>query len=150
MATVEVVRTRLDQLQWEVNRLETENRRLQEENPEQSRVLSLGAELEQSKNESAEPRNRLSKCEQQIESTLSQLETERQTADGLREALTRSESRESELTYALEKEEGLERLRVEEEQREEARELQYYRALELEREKWEAQENRALDEVNRL
>ena len=92
MATVEVVWTRLDQLQWEVNRLETENRWLQEENPEQSRVLSLGAKLEQSKNESAEPRNRLSKCEQQIESTLSQLETERQTADGLREVLTRSES----------------------------------------------------------
>ena len=60
-------------------------------------------------------------------------------------------SRESELTYALEKkEEGLERLRIEEEQREEARELRYYRALELEREKWEAQENRALDEVNQL
>ena len=70
MATVEVLRTRLDQLQWEVNRLETENRRLREDNPEHSRVLSLGAELEQSKNEAAELRNRLSKCEQQILSTI--------------------------------------------------------------------------------
>ena len=50
MTTVEVLRTRVDKLQWEVNRLETENRRLREENPEESRVLSLGAELEQSKN----------------------------------------------------------------------------------------------------
>ena len=102
----------------------------------------MGAELEQLKNEAAELRNRLSKCEQQIEGTLSQLETEWQMEDGLREPLTRGESGESELTDALEeKEEGLERLRVEEERREEARELWCYQGLELECEKWEAREN---------
>ena len=53
MATVEALRTRLDALQWENNRLEAENRRLREEHPEESRVLTLEAELEQSKNEVA-------------------------------------------------------------------------------------------------
>ena len=111
----------------------------------------VGSELEQSKNETAELRNHHSKCEQQILSTISQVETEQQMADGLCEALTRSESCESELTDALEeKEEGLERLHVEEERQEETEELWYYRALEWEHEKWEPRENRALDEVNRL
>ena len=60
------------------------------------------------KNEAAELRNRLCKCQQQIESTMSELKTELQMANGLRETLTRSESRKSELTKALEeKEEGL-------------------------------------------
>ena len=92
---MEILRKRLDQLQLEVNWLETVNRRLREENPEQSRVLSLGAQLDHSKSEAAELRNLLSKCERAIERMMSELETERQTADGLREALTRSESRES-------------------------------------------------------
>jgi regulator of replication initiation timing len=53
MATVEALRTRLDALQWENNRLEAENRRLREEHPEENRVLMFEAELEQSKNEVA-------------------------------------------------------------------------------------------------
>ena len=80
-----------------------------------------------------------------------QLETERQTLNELREALERSEARESELTEALEEKGAeLERYRAEEERRAETRELQYYRALENEREKWELREGRALAEVDRL
>ena len=44
----------------------------------------------------------------------------------------------------------LERYRAEEERRTETRELQYYRALENEREKWELREGRVLAEVDRL
>ena len=51
MATMETLLTRLDTLQWEANRLEVENRRLREEHPEESRVLTLEAELERSKND---------------------------------------------------------------------------------------------------
>ena len=58
MVTVEALRTRLDTLQWEANRLEAENRRLREEHPEESRAVTLEAELEQSKNETAELRDR--------------------------------------------------------------------------------------------
>ena len=160
MAT-EALRTQLDELKWEANRLEAENRRLREENPEQSRVVTLEAELEQSKDEAAQLRDRISECERQTEAARTeaankddleeQLEEERQTTNGLREALTRSEGRESELTEALE-EKGAElvQLRVEEGRREEARELQYYRSLEAEREKWEVREKRMLDEVERL
>ena len=46
---METLRTRLDMLQWETNRLEAENRRLREEHPEESQVLMLEAELERSK-----------------------------------------------------------------------------------------------------
>lgn len=66
MATVETLHTRLDKLQWEVNQLEMDDRWLREENPEQSRVLMLEAELEWSKNETAELSDRDSECEQQI------------------------------------------------------------------------------------
>ena len=165
MATMEALRTRLDTLQWEVNQLEVENRRLREEHPEESRVLTLEAELERSKNEAATLRDRVGECEREIESMSAETtaanedqselagrpEAERRTSDELREALARSEGRESELTEALEREEAeLERLRADEERREEARELRYYRALETEREKWEAREKRVLDEVDRL
>jgi len=161
MATVEALRTRLDTLQWEANRLEAENRRLREEHPEESRAVTLEAELERSKNEAAELRDRISELEQQTENMSAeaatnrnlteQLETERQTLNELREALERSEARESELTEALEEKGAeLERYRAEGERRAETRELQYYRALENEREKWELREGRALAEVDRL
>ena len=47
--TQEALRTQIDKLQWEVNRLEAENRQLGEENPEVSREMSLEDELVQSK-----------------------------------------------------------------------------------------------------
>ena len=169
MATVEVLRTRLDTLQWETNRLEAENRRLREEHPEESRVLTLEAELEQSKNEVARLVDRVSEYEQQLEtarteaaktavisdetqnSLAEQLEAERRTSNELREALQRSEGRESELTEALKEGEAeTQRQRQEEERQREARELQYYRALEAERKRWEAREQQALAEVDRL
>jgi hypothetical protein len=118
----------------------------------------LEAELEQSKNEAATLRDRISECECQIETMgaeaatnevqsglVEQLEAERRTSDELREALARSEGQKSQPKEAY-----LGQLRVEEQRREEARELRYYRALENEREKWEAREKRTLDEVDRL
>ena len=158
MTTAEALRTRVDDLQWKVNRLETENRRLQEENRGQSRVLALEAELEQSKNETAELKDKVEECRRRNEAVsegrdglAEQLESERRAAAELHEALTRSEARESELTDSLgEKEAELERLSAEEKRREEARELQYFRTLQTEREKWEGREQRELEEVDRL
>ena len=49
-----------------------------------------------------------------------------------------------------EKEAELERIGADQGRREEARELQYYRTLESEHEKWEAREQRALGEIDRL
>ena len=64
---MEALRTRLDTLQWEMNRLEAENRQLREEHPEEERVLTLEAELEQSKNEAGRLMDRVNECEQQLE-----------------------------------------------------------------------------------
>ena len=50
---MEALRTRIDQLQWENNRLLAENRRLQDEKPNASRTMALEAELELSKGEVA-------------------------------------------------------------------------------------------------
>ena len=100
-----------------------------------SHVLTLEAELEQSKNEVAKLTDRVSECEQQLEAARTeaaktaitsgsetqsglaeQLEAERRTSDELREALQRSESRESERTEALEeKDAAAQRQRQEEE-----------------------------------
>ena len=64
---MEALRTQLDNLKWKKNQLKTENRRLREENPDQSRVLQLEAELKQSANEAAQLRDRVEQCEKQIE-----------------------------------------------------------------------------------
>ena len=41
MATVEVLRIQRDSLQWEVNRLQAENRRLKDDHPEAGRAVAL-------------------------------------------------------------------------------------------------------------
>ena len=47
--TMEALRTKLDGLQWEVNRLDVENRRLRDANEDASRLVDLEAELGQAK-----------------------------------------------------------------------------------------------------
>ena len=51
---MEALRTQLDNLQWEVNRLGAENRRLRDEDQEASSCVDLEAELQQSKAEAAQ------------------------------------------------------------------------------------------------
>lgn len=180
MATVEGLRTQVDALQWEINRLQAENRRLREENPEVDRAVALERELEQSQDEVARLTDRVSECERQVEAerTLAatalderggessselaealvrqqavteQLEAKRRLASGLRESLRRSEARGNELVETLDAKEAELRRRIQEEERErEVAELHHYRALEAAREKWEAREQRALDELDRL
>lgn len=49
MTTTEALRTKLDGLQWEVNRLDAENRRLRTASEDASRLVDIEAELEQVK-----------------------------------------------------------------------------------------------------
>ena len=49
---MEVLRTQVDNLQWEVNRLDAENRRLWDGDAQASSRFDLEAELEESKAES--------------------------------------------------------------------------------------------------
>ena len=50
---MEALRTQLESLQWEVNRLYVENRELREADEQATRLVDLETELEQSKNEAA-------------------------------------------------------------------------------------------------
>ena len=43
MAQTETLRTKVDNLQWEVNRLDAENRRLRDDNPETAARVDLEA-----------------------------------------------------------------------------------------------------------
>ena len=175
---MEALRTRLDNLTWEKNQLEAENRRLQEEHPDLSRTLQLEKELEQSRTETERLRDRIKQFEEQtpqLEKELEQSRTEaeklrdrveqleEQTADTtrtertesearseLQETLSRSVNREKELTEKLKKAAELDQYRLEETQRGEARELKYYRLLESERTRWETREQRALDELDHM
>ena len=50
---MEALRTQNDNLRWELNRLDVENRRLQSENPDLGTRLDLETELKQAKNDVA-------------------------------------------------------------------------------------------------
>ena len=113
METMEALRTQVDKLQWELNRLEAENRRLKDRNPDAGRVAVLEAELERSKAEVATVTDQVRVCEQQaseserelterLQVATGQFEREHEAADGLREALRQSEERERLIMEELE------------------------------------------------
>ena len=66
---MEALRTQLDSLQWEVNRLDVENQELREADEQATRLVDLETELEQSKNEAAMLQERL-RVTKERESTL--------------------------------------------------------------------------------
>ena len=49
MTSVEALRTQIDNLQWEVNWLDAENRNLRSHDEGESKIVDLEAELEQAK-----------------------------------------------------------------------------------------------------
>ena len=49
MSTGEALRTKVDNLQWEVNRLDVENQRLRSQNPESTSRVELEDELQRAK-----------------------------------------------------------------------------------------------------
>ena len=61
---MDALRTQLDSLQWEVNRLDAENRRLREADEQATRLVNLQTVLEQSKNEAATLQERLRATEE--------------------------------------------------------------------------------------
>ena len=71
---MEALRTRNDSLQWEVQRLDAENRRLRERNPEEAESVDREAELEKARSDVAEMTNRVQACEQQREESARALE----------------------------------------------------------------------------
>ena len=66
---MESLRTQLDNLQWEVNRLGAENRQLREANPEASCHVDLEAELQHSRAKSTQMVKRVRTLEEQLAET---------------------------------------------------------------------------------
>ena len=172
--SLEALRTQMDTLKREMGQLEIENRRLREGNPDQEKLLELEAELEQSKEEIAHLTERLGQLpclEQQLSEALAQGEQlkqelqarycetdEREGEKQLRESLTQAESDAAESRSRLKDIEAqATRLAAELEHREEElirvhkdTELQIYRAVDTERQKWEKREERLIDQISLL
>ena len=112
----------------------------------------LEKELEQSRTEAEELRDRVEQLEEQMADTTRTERTESEAAmSELQEKLSRSVNGEKEQTENLKmKTAELDQYRLEETQRGEARELKYYRLLESERTRWETREQRALDELDHM
>ena len=64
-SVMEALRTQLDNLRWEVNRLDVENRRLRAEDQEASKCVDLEAELEQARGDVAGLTERMTTYEKQ-------------------------------------------------------------------------------------
>ena len=75
----EALRTQLDNLKWEVNRLDTENRRLREANQEAVVLMDLETELEQSKVEVETLKQRLKASEEHAAMVTVQTDMSEQT-----------------------------------------------------------------------
>ena len=180
---MEALRTQVDSLSWEIQRLEVENRKLRERNPVASEQIDLEAEYERAKRDVDELTSRLQSLESQLanragaaevaarraleaeeraadfQQRLDELSTSQATAEAaesgtsggaeiveLEEALRLSESQVQELESELAR---AEQKRIEDAAEREAcqerAELECYRALEAERQKWEDKERRLLD-----
>ena len=186
---MEALRTKIDNLQWEVNRLDAENRRLRDENADGSARVDLEAELEQSKVEVARMAERVKTCERQLEeSARAAAETEQratlaegqarsheQTVQDLEATQTQLQEATEELRMTqqevAELQDLLEANKVqvhtlteELETREqelgdianraarerEDMELERYRSMESVNEKWEAREQRLLNQLEEI
>ena len=175
---MDALRTKMDNLQWEINRLDAENRRLRSENPDASDRVDRETELEQARTDVAASNERARMYEEQVrklreeiggrnddteahertarelEQTREELRTandavvnEREMAAGLKEEVDSLQTQLMELRDELENGESSVRKLRQEMLRErdvaaKTAELDHYRALETERVKWEAREQR--------
>ena len=143
---------RLDELQWEVNRLGAENEKLRDSNPEVSELLDRETELEGARREAARLTDRMRELERQLEEKTMAVSAAEQRAEQAEARAADNEvqgaanAREEELARA-QRELGELDAKLEEQERrslvaQEKAELERLRALEIERAKWEARELR--------
>ena len=141
---METLRTKLDGLQWEVNRLQAENLKLKEANPESAKWIDGEAELKElhqtlettkaTYSEALETVHSLHEEKEQLESKLVELQAE--LADQqIQTELLMQQLQESQMKLKYAETEA---------------KLQCYEAVDIERKKWELREERLLDEVATL
>ena len=78
---MEALRTHNDNLQWEVHRLDAENRKLRSENPEASNRLDLETELEQTKLDAAGLTEQVQAYQWQLEELRERADADSETAE---------------------------------------------------------------------
>ena len=154
---MEALRTQLDNLQWEVNRLEAENRILRDQDTEASKRVDLTLQVEQAARElqsvqevlamkEAEFVEAITAKEKQLEETVTKLRDTETEVNILREQQqNQSKTHNEEMKHLIEQ---LEQLRQTAERDREDSELLRYRALEAERQKWEACEARMTSQLD--
>ena len=154
---MEALRTQLDNLQWEVNRLEAENRILRDQDTEASKRVDLTLQVEQAARElqsvqevlamkEAEFVEAITAKEKQLEETVTNLRDTETEVNILREQQqNQSETHNKEMKHLIEQ---LEQLRQTAESDRDNSELLRYRALEAERQKWEAREARMTSQLD--
>ena len=168
----EALKTQIDSLQWEINRLDAENRKLRESNLERSKFVDLESELALAKKDVAnltdevnsqrqqldERDLRLTESERKLTEAESVIEELRENASQLEEASNEAEHGRSEAELELitmnskitHLGETCAILQQENHQLARDSELKRYQAVEEEQKKWEARENRLVTEVLEL
>ena len=148
---MEALRTQVDNLQWEVNRLEAENRSLRAQDTEASKRVDLELEVEQVTKElqslqevlaekEAEFIQTSTAKEQELEEIIAKLqEVEAELENVRQQQQAQSELHEGEMKQLVKQ---IEQLQLTTERDRENNELIRYRAIEAERQKWEAREAR--------
>ena len=191
------LRTQIDNLKWEVNRLDVENRRLREEDPAARERVDLESELQQAKetvselteratmyetqmeglkrqlavttDEQSESRRRLEETTRELDGTHDEVEKATQELEATKRELAEAthrfrvtqarvedlEAQVQELSQAVvDRERQLgdlqEKSTMEKEGILRQAELDRYRAQETERERWEAREQRLVDQLEAL
>ena len=168
----EALKTQIDSLQWEINRLDAENRKLRESNLERSQFIDLESELALAKEDVTnligevdsqrqqlyERDLRITESERKLTEAESVIEELRENASQLEEASNEAEHRRSEAELELmtmnskvtNLSETCAMLQQENQQLTQDSELKRYQAIEEEQKKWEARESRLVTEILEL
>ena len=159
---MEALRTQMDNLQWEVNRLEAENRMLRATDWEASERVDLELEIKQLKQDATEAAKELKSLkdilatkeadfveeitskEKELEELAAKLQQTEYELSSLRQQ--QSELHDERVTQLLEE---IEQLQQTTERERENSELVRYRALEAERQKWESRETRIAAQLDK-
>ena len=165
----EALKTQIDSLQWEINRLDAENRKLRESNLERSQFIDLESELaldvtnltgevDSQRQQLHERDLRITESERKLTEAESVIEELRENASQLEEASNEAEHRRSEAELELmtmnskvtHLSETCAILQQENQQQTRDSELKRYQAIEEEQKKWEARESRLVNEILEL
>lgn len=151
MSQTEALRTQLDTLRLKLQQLEVENLRLQDSNPDEAKLVNVQAELQEAHSERAELKCEFEEATKELQQIcvvhnqlLADSRADQQARERLQEEMSSRQCRGEELEEKYsELEQKLGKARR-------SAELELLRAVNLEREKWEAREARLVKQLEGL